>query len=91
MIIVMGMAGAIAGDFIVRVPSLSDATFRLLADTTAFAKFTYWGERLLLRMADREWYRMKRCGGEKTFPVRLQSYDFSGQFGSLEGFSENRN
>ena len=65
MIIVMGMAGAIAGDFIVRVPSLSDATFRLLADTTAFAKFTYWGERLLLRMADREWYRMKRCSGEK--------------------------
>ena len=27
----------------------------------------------------------------KTSPVRLQSHDFSGQFGSLEGFSENRN
>jgi uncharacterized membrane protein YeaQ/YmgE (transglycosylase-associated protein family) len=69
MIIVMGMAGAIAGGFIGRVPRLSDAKFRVLADTTASATFTCWGERLLLRMADREWYRMKRCGGEKPSPL----------------------
>jgi hypothetical protein len=37
MIIAMGMAGAIAGSFIVRVPSLSDAKFRILAATTASA------------------------------------------------------
>jgi hypothetical protein len=42
---------------------VSDAKFRVLADTTASAMFTCWGERLLLRMADRELYRMKRRGG----------------------------
>jgi hypothetical protein len=50
----------------VRVPSLSDAKFRILAATTASAMFTCWGERLLLRMADRELYRMKRCSGENN-------------------------
>ena len=43
---------------------VSDAKFRVLADTTtASAMFTCWGERLLLRMADRELYRMKCRGG----------------------------
>ena len=41
----------------------SDTKFRILADTTASARFTCWGEQLLLRMADRELYRMKRRGG----------------------------
>ena len=42
----------------------SDAKFRMLADTTASPMFTCWGERLLLRMADRELYRMKTRGGK---------------------------
>ena len=35
---------------------------RILADITPSAMFTCWGERLLLRMADSEFYRMKRRG-----------------------------
>jgi hypothetical protein len=40
----------------------SDTRFRILADTTASAMFTCWGEQLMLRMADRDLYRMKRRG-----------------------------
>jgi hypothetical protein len=40
-----------------------DATSRMLADTTASRMFACWGQRLLLRIADRELRRMKRPGG----------------------------
>ena len=43
---------------------VSDAKFRMLADTTASGMFTCWGERLLLRMADRELRRMKSRGAK---------------------------
>ena len=44
----------------------------MLADTTASAMFTCWGERLLLCMADRELRRMK-SRGRKT--VRTEETD----------------
>jgi hypothetical protein len=40
----------------------SDARCRILADISASAMFTCWGERLMLRMADCELYRMKKLG-----------------------------
>jgi hypothetical protein len=43
---------------------VSDTKFRMLADSTAGAMFTCWGERLLLRMADRELRRIKNRRGE---------------------------
>jgi hypothetical protein len=45
----------------------SDAKFRTLAETATSATFTCWGERLLLRIADRELCRMKGRGEEKPF------------------------
>jgi hypothetical protein len=41
-----------------------DATSRMLADITASRMFSSWGQRLLLRTADRELRRMKRRGGK---------------------------
>lgn len=35
-----------------------------LAGTSVSRAFSCWGERLLLRTADREMRRMRRCGGE---------------------------
>ena len=43
---------------------VSDAKFRMSVDTTAGAMFTCWGERLLLRMADRELRRIKNRRGK---------------------------
>jgi len=51
---------------------VSDAKFRMLADTPTAAMVTCWGERLLLRMADRELRRMKSRGGK---PVRSEETD----------------
>ncbi len=45
----------------------SDAEFRTLAETTPSAMFICWGERLLLRIADRELHVMKSYGAEKSF------------------------
>ena len=64
----------------------SDAKFRTLAETTASAIFICWGERLLLRIADRELNRMKSRRGPTYSPL----YDCTGEFGSLEGCFENR-
>lgn len=91
MIIVVGMAGAIAWGFIVRVPSLSDAKFRVLADTTASANVHLLGGATPTSDGRPRVVQDEALQWGKTSPVRLQSYDFSGQFGSLEGFSENRN
>jgi hypothetical protein len=41
-----------------------DATSRMLGDTTASRRSSSWGQRLLLRTADRELRRMKRRGGK---------------------------
>jgi hypothetical protein len=41
-----------------------DATSRMFADTTPSRMFSCWGQRLLLRTADREMRRMRRRGGE---------------------------
>jgi hypothetical protein len=46
----------------------SDTKFRMLATTTASARFTCWGERLLLRVADRELRRIKSRGGKTVTP-----------------------
>ena len=43
-----------------------DATSRMLADITASRMFSSWGQRLLLRTADRELRRMKRRGGKQS-------------------------
>jgi hypothetical protein len=42
----------------------SDTKFRMLATTTESAMFTCWGERLLLRVADRELRRIKNRRGK---------------------------
>jgi len=52
----------------------SDTRFRILADTTASAMSTCWGEQLLLRMADRELYRMKRRGGKTVRSEETDKY-----------------
>jgi hypothetical protein len=44
----------------------SDIKFRMLATTTESAMFTCWGERLLLRVADRELSRIKKTAVGKT-------------------------
>jgi hypothetical protein len=41
-----------------------DALSRKLAGTSVSRTFSCWGERLLLRTADREMRRMRRRGGE---------------------------
>jgi hypothetical protein len=41
-----------------------DGTSRILAATTASRMFSCWGQRLLLRAADRELHRMKRRGAK---------------------------
>jgi hypothetical protein len=53
---------------------VSDAKFRMLADTTASAMVTCWGERLLLRMADRELSRMKSRGGKTVRSEETDKY-----------------
>ncbi len=53
---------------------VSDAEFRMLADTTASAMFTCWGERLLLRMADRELRRMKNRRGKTVRSEETDRY-----------------
>jgi len=53
---------------------VSDAKFRMLADTTAAAMFTCWGERLLLRMADRELRRMKSRGAKTVRSEETDRY-----------------
>jgi hypothetical protein len=53
---------------------VSDAKFRTLADTTAAALFTCWGERLLLRMADRELRRMKSRGAKTVKSEEPERY-----------------
>ena len=47
----------------------SDAKFRILAATSASRMFTCWGQRLLLRTADRELRRMKSRGERTVVPV----------------------
>ena len=47
-----------------KVLRASDTRFRIFAGTTASEMFTCWGERLLLRMADRELQRMKSQRGK---------------------------
>jgi hypothetical protein len=52
----------------------SDTKFRMLASTTESAMFTCWGERLLLRMADRELRRMKNRGGKTISTEETDKY-----------------
>ena len=53
---------------------VSDAKFCILADATAPAMFTCWGERLLLRIADRELCRMKSRGGKTVKTEETDKY-----------------
>jgi hypothetical protein len=46
----------------------------MLASTTESAMFTCWGERLLLRMADRELRRMKNRGGKTVSTEETDKY-----------------
>jgi hypothetical protein len=52
----------------------SDTKFRSLASTTESAMFTCWGERLLLRVADRELGRIKSYGGKTVRPGQTDKY-----------------
>jgi hypothetical protein len=52
----------------------SDTKFRMLATTTESAMFTCWGERLLLRVADRELSRIKTRGGRTVRPEQKDRY-----------------
>ena len=52
----------------------SDTEFRILAGTATFAIFTCWGERLLIRMTDRELHRMKSRGGKTVRTEETDKY-----------------
>jgi hypothetical protein len=52
----------------------SDTKFRMLATTTESAMFTCWGERLLLRVADRELRRIKSRSGKTVTPKQTATY-----------------
>jgi hypothetical protein len=52
----------------------SDTKFRMLATTTESAMFTCWGERLLLRVADRELRRIKSRGGKTVTTEQPATY-----------------
>ena len=52
----------------------SDTKFRMLAATTESGMFTCWGERLLLRVADRELRRIKSRGGKTVTPEQTATY-----------------